>query len=625
MINNTTVKKLCDDARLLPLKPGVYLHRDAAGNIIYVGKSRALKNRVSSYFQALEKHSPKTLRLVSEIASFDYIVTDTEQEALILENELIKLHSPKYNIKLKDGRRYPYLKLSLSDDYPRLSMVRKREPGSKNEALYFGPYSGTKTVFDIMDTANRFFRLPTCKKQFPRDIGKTRPCIYKQMGSCVGVCTGEVSKEQYAHIIEKLVLFLKNDFSSVVKELKNEMEQSAERLEFERAAQIRDTIYSLEKLKSKQKIVASPDFEADVFGLYQDDLVTCAAMLVIRQGRICDVCEFTFSPKEILTGESFFSFLAELYKSRDLIPKKILIDAPLFFDEDTALSEYLSSRAGYAVHLISPERGDNLALVKLAKDNAKECADRTKNNDRKDSELLVSIAQLLRLGVVPDRIESYDISNSGAQHTTCGMVVVEGAKFKKSAYKSFNIQSAEMDDYSAMAEALTRRVERALSGSEEFLPLPDLILLDGGKGHVSTVRRVLEEYSLDIPVFGMVKDDYHKTRCLTDGENDISIASNGPVFRFVFSIQEEVHRYSLSRMDARRRKSVKTSSLEKIKGIGKAKADVLLRAFGSLKALKDASAEDIAAVSGISKQNGKDVFEYFHKDAQASKDGAERS
>jgi len=528
---NDHIEELCENAKLLPLKPGVYLHKDKNGKIIYVGKSRALRNRVLSYFQSTEKHTPKTARLVSDIRSFDYIVTNTEQEALILENELIKLHNPKYNIKLKDSKAYPYLKLSTGEEYPSLSMVRRRESGSKNVAMYFGPYSSTKTVYSIIDTANKLFSLPTCKKQFPKDIGKTRPCIYKQMGTCMGVCTGEVSSEEYNEVIEKLILFLKNDFTSVVKEMRKEMEKCAEELDFERAASLRDSISSLEKLKTKQKIVGSPELEADVFGLYADDIITCVAMLVIRAGRICDVCEFTFSQNEIMDGEAFYSFLADLYKGRDMIPKKILID-PVLFCEDNITESYLAEYSGHAVHLTSPERGDNLALVKLARDNAREAAEKTINRDRKDSDLLVSVAQTLCLEVVPERIESYDISNSGREHTTAGMIVIENGRFKKSAYRSFNITSTFSDDYGAMREALHRRICRAEEGSDGFLPLPDLFLIDGGVGHVSTVKDVLLEHGLHIPVFGMIKDEYHKTRSLTDGDSIISIANNGAVFRF---------------------------------------------------------------------------------------------
>jgi len=607
-----TIEELCENAKLLPLRPGVYIHKDKNGKIIYVGKSRALKNRVTSYFQSIDKHPPKTARLVSEIASFDYIVTDTEQEALILENELIKLHEPKYNIKLKDGKAYPYLKLSLEEKYPSLSMVRKRSGGSKNKAMYFGPYGSTKTVFSIMDTANKLFKLPSCKKQFPRDIGKTRPCIYKQMGACMGVCTGEITEEQYKETIDKLILFLKNDYQAAIKSMREEMERCAEELEFEKAAALRDSVNALEKLKTKQKIVGSPDFEADVYGLYSEDSITCVAMLVIRSGRICDVCEYVFSPKEIIDGEAFFAFMAELYKSRDMIPKRIFTDAPLFCEGDTATEAYLSEIAEHTVHITSPERGDNLSLVKLAKENARECADRTKSRDSKDSELLVSLAQLLCLEVVPQRIESYDISNSGMEHTTAGMIVLEDGRFKKSAYRSFNIATASSDDYGAMREAIDRRIRRAEEGSEGFLPLPDLFLIDGGVGHVSTVRDVLDEHGLIIPVFGMVKDDYHKTRALTDGERDISIALNGPIFRFIYSIQEEVHRYSLSRMDIKRRKAVKTSSLEKIEGIGSGKASILLSHFKTLKAIKDATSEELEKAPRISKRDAENIYAYFH-------------
>lgn len=414
-------------------------------------------------------------------------------------------------------------------------------------------------------------------------------------------------------MINKLIMFLRDDYTSVANEMKSEMEKAAEELKFEHAARLRDMIEALKSLKSRQKIVGSPELDADIFGLYCDNVSSVVSLLAVRGGRICDMTSYEFGADEILDPESFSSFLVSLYKTREFIPQKIFADASLFDESDKLTSEMLSETAGHSVRVLVPERGDNRALCSLACENAKEYAENKRKAAARDDETLLNLAQLLHLGVIPERIEAYDISNSGNQAVTAGMIVCKNGRFLKRAYRSFGISTDGMpDDYAAMSQALERRIKRAADGDDAFLPLPDLILVDGGKGHVACALKVLRAAGQDIPVYGMVKDDFHKTRCLTDGENDISIANHTQIFRFIYGIQEEVHRFSLSRMDTKRRKSVKTSSLTVINGIGEAKSKALLAHFGSLKGIKEASEEALSRVKGVNKADAENIFAHFN-------------
>lgn len=601
-------RALLEKAKLLPLCPGIYLMKDRSGSVIYVGKSKALKNRVMSYFQFSERHNRKTEKLVSVICDFSCIYTQTEAEALILENELIKLHKPKYNIKLKDDKNYPYIRLSLSEPYPRLSTVRQRKSGKDK---YFGPYSSQGAANTIIDTANLLFSLPVCKKVFPRDIGKERPCLYYHMGRCVGVCTGKVSSEEYEAQIRRAILFLKEDHREVKERLRQEMLAAGDRLEFERAAKLRDCIRSLEKLGKKQQIVRDPSFEADVFGLYTDDLGSCVCQLMIRGGRLIDSRLYHFGSDEIVSKEGFTSMAAMLYHVDSSVPRQLLFDPRLFDAEDTVCAEHLSAMCGYKVRLSIPERGDGKRLVEMACENAEEASAHRRAVMARDSSVLEELKALLSLEKLPSRIEAIDISNSGDQHITAGIICILQGKFSKKDYKLFNVHADHRDDVGAMEEAMYRRFARAKEGDESFAPLPDLILADGGHGQVAAVKNALRSHGLTIPVFGMVKDSFHKTRCLTDGTNEISIAKQPTLYSFLFRIQEEVHRFAFSRMDAKRRKTVKISSLERIEGIGPQKAKALMKHFRSVRAVSAASEEELCAVEGIGPKDAAAVRAYF--------------
>ena len=604
----------------LPRRPGVYIMRAASGKVIYVGKSRSLRDRVSQYFHGT--HDVKTSRMADSVHDFDFITCDTEMEALALENQLIKQYTPKYNIKLKDAKSYPYIRLSMNESYPRLSMTRRR---MDDRAMYFGPYSGTSTVFSVIRTLERTLGLPSCKRVFPKDIGKERPCVYHQMGRCVGVCTGNVTEEEYGTLVRCAVQILRGDTRDAMAALTERMETCAEDLRFEEAARCRDSIAALKRLGEKQKAVGAPDFSCDVIALAKSDLGDSAAVFYVRGGYIADSEHFRFAPDEITVedaeaealacGDSPMSaFIISLYQGREDIPAEVLLSFPMPEHEYEIISGYLTGRAGRRVTVRTPKRGDLFKLCLMAQRDAAEHGENQRKREEGDTRMLVRLASLLELETVPERIEAYDISNLGKEHITAGMVVAENGKHKKSDYRLFKIQSVSEtpDDYASMRETILRRVSHLSDESGSFAVRPDLILLDGGAAHVAVVRAALREAGIAIPVFGMVKDEHHKTRTLVGENEEINVARDPAVFQFLYKLQEEVHRFTVSAMSAAKRKTVRSSSLEKVKGIGPAKAKALLSHFGTLTAMRAASPADIAAVSGLSEADGVNVYKFLH-------------
>lgn len=602
---------LLDKANALPMRPGVYIMKNAAGAVIYVGKSAKLKMRVSQYFQNGEKNQ-KTANMVRQIKDFDYYLCDTEMEALSLENTLIKQYSPKYNIRLKDAKSYPYIKLT-DEQYPRLVMSRKRQ---NDKARYFGPYSGTSTVYSVINTLSGVLGLPTCTRKFPKDIGRERPCLYYQMGRCMGICAGKVTPEEYAEKIRYAIDVLRGNTADVKRSLTKRMYECAENERFEAAAKYRDTLQALDRLGQKQKVVAAPGTEYDVIALYKDDLCACISVFFIRDGAVSDKAEYVFGADRIVDESNIAAFLCELYNVREYIPKNILLSFELPSEDVELLNGYLSERAARKVVARTPERGELKTLCDMVRDNAEEKAKVYKSEAQKDEKTLLRLAELLHLEVYPSRIEAYDISNLGKEHITAGMIVTEGTKFKKSDYRSFKIKSVAdgTDDYASMREAIYRRFAHLEDGEGSFSELPDLILLDGGRGHVSTVKELLSELGIDVAVFGMVKDDYHKTRSLCTENEEISIAKENTVFVFIYKIQEEVHRFTVSKMSNAKRKTLTKSSLTKIDGIGDAKAKLLLKALGSYSAVKNAAEDELAAVKGISRRDAQNIVKYFNKE-----------
>lgn len=610
-IKDSNNKILLEKANTLPLRPGVYIMKNASGNVIYVGKSRKLKSRVSQYFQNSDKNV-KTANMVRQVMDFDYYVCDTEIEALSLENTLIKQYSPKYNIRLKDAKSYPYIKIT-DEEYPRLVMTRKR---NNDGGRYFGPYSGTSTVFSVINTLSTVLGLPTCTRKFPRDIGKERPCLYYQMKKCCGVCTGNISAAEYEDKIRYAADMLRGNTASIKKELTEKMYDAADNERFEAAAKYRDTLSALDRLAQKQKVVTAPGSEHDIIALYNDDVCSCISVFYIRDGAVSDKSEYVFGADSIVDENNISAFICELYRVREYIPKSILLSFEQEDDDRALLGEYLSGLAQRRVNIRTPERGDMKTLCDMVRDNAAEKAKIYKNEADKDEKILLRLAELLRLESYPERIEAYDISNLGHEHITAGMIVTDGTKFKRSDYRSFKIKSVTdgTDDYGSMLEALARRFAHLYDEEGSFSEVPDLILLDGGRGHVGVARELMREMGIDVPVFGMVKDDFHKTRALCTDTEEISIAKENALFVFIYKIQEEVHRYTVSKMSNAKSKTLTKSSLTKINGIGDAKAKVLLKALGGYTGVKNATPEQLKAIKGISEKDAIAVFDYFNKE-----------
>lgn len=616
------MKKLHAEAMQLPERPGVYIMRDSGDKVIYVGKSRNLKNRVSQYFGNNEKNA-KTSRMVASVRRFECIHCDTEIEALTLENTLIKQYNPRYNIRLKDAKSYPFIKIT-SEDYPKLIMTRKR---LDDGARYFGPYSGTQSVFAVISLMNKTFGLYSCRKKFPNDFGKGRPCINYQMGHCPGVCTGKIAKDEYAERINSVAEVLRGNTAKVKKRLEDDMFKYAEEEQYEAAARCRDAIEALGKLSQKQKAVAAPGTDRDVVGIYEDTAVTVLCILRIRDGALNDKLEFPLAGDVIADNSAMISLLFEHYRMSEDIPDRLLLGFDCPASEMVSLGESLAQLHKRKVDVSKPMIGDNKKLCELAAENAKQAAMKFLRDNEKNDEAAISLASLLALEVVPYRIEAYDISNIGSEHITAGMIVTEGGKFAKSEYRSFKITTTDgQDDYGALRETLTRRLKYLLPDSEKaannasFASTPDLILLDGGANHLSVALEVMDELGVSIPAVGMVKDEFHKTRALVafDGEEfcEINIARQREVFVFIYKIQEEVHRYSIGRMTQSKRKTVKTSSLTKIDGIGPAKAKALLAAFGGYNGVKNASPEALKAVKGINSTDILRITAYFGKNTE---------
>lgn len=672
MQSRETLEYLRRKAALLPKSPGVYIMENACGKVIYVGKSRALKNRVSQYFHG--SHDLKTTKMASNVNDFRYITCDTEMEALVMENNLIKQYNPKYNILLKDSKSYPYIRIT-DGEYPRVVLSRRRD----EKGMFFGPYSGAGVVYSVISTLERVLGLPSCKRKFPEDIGKGRPCVYRQIGRCCGVCAGDVSAAEYAELIGCAVQFLKGNTDAVEKSLYDRMLRASDEERYEEAARCRDALTSLKKLGQTQKTQLPRDTDCDVVAFASHEGCDCAAVLYIRGGKICDSEYFTFGADEItgadnaqsmadstgsMTGETvgeksmadgtggedktasagivpngaadvdcaepddggdeesveetpMSAFIVGLYRGREYIPPEILLSFDMPEGEKNLIGAYLGERAGHKVTLRTPKRGEARSLCLMAQRDAVRHSETRRKRDEDDERVLVRLASLLSLEVVPQRIEAYDISNLGSEHITAGMIVADGGKLKKSDYRVFRIKGQDVpDDYSAMRQTLMRRIAHIGDGEDTSLSAePDLILLDGGAGHVGVARELFRDADCHIPVFGMVKDEHHKTRTLVSDMDEVSIAREAEVFRFIYKLQEEVHRFTVSRMSAAKRKTLKTSSLEKISGIGPAKAKKLMSHFKTLSALKEASEEEISAVSGISRADAEAVFAFFNKNS----------
>ena len=612
-----TRSELIEKVKLLPFTPGVYMMKDKNGKIIYVGKSKSLRKRVASYFKDESLLNIKTAKLSQAIDDFSCVYTDSETEALILENELIKRHAPKYNIKLKDSKNYPYVKITNSP-YPQILLGRTRH---NDKCKYFGPYTSAKAVHDIIETVNRTFKTASCGKKFEYGTEVCRPCLNFHIGKCIAPCTGKISSDEYKAVFCEVADFLNGDYTKVKENLTKKMLEASDDMKFEIAAQYRDRISAIERLSENQKILSDLNSDKDVFGIFEGETLCVISILFIRSGRLIDKELIFFSSDELTHSEALTDFVLRYYSTHEYIPKSILLSFSVNDEDFETLSKFVSNKANRKVEIKAPQKGAAKELTNLACENAMEAVKQYSKEQGRSIKVLTHMYEYMSLDSIPLRIESYDISNNGKDSMYAGMIVVENGSFKKSDYRSFAIKSVDgIDDYSAMREALDRRLKRlrdALDGNGDindtsFSSFPDLILLDGGTGHVSAVAPLLEKYNLPINLFGMVKDSFHKTRTLTDGKNEISIAHVQDIFTFIYGIQEEVHRYTFSKMDASRRKTVKHSSLENIPGVGPSKAKELLKHFSTVYAIKSADIEEIEKVKGINKETATNIYNYFH-------------
>lgn len=603
---NERIDYLREKANRLPTEPGVYLMKDEGGNIIYVGKAKALKNRVTTYFRHNSQHTAKTLKLVSKIYDFDFIVTKSELDALVLECSLIKLHQPKYNILLKDDKGYNYIKISRGA-FPRITYSLNTD--DKN-ADYIGPFTSGFTVKQAVEEANALFMLPTCRKIFPRDFNRERPCLNHHIKRCMGVCEGKISSEEYKKIVEEAVRYLKNGSKASVEELTAEMEQAAENLEFERAARLRDRIAALSRLKNGQSIFDDKQ-EFDIVGGAQNIGVASFAVIKYRGGRLVDKENF-FIGDEYEPSEMRRDFLASYYSEREDVPKEILIDED--FEDAELIAALIREHAGHAVKIYVPRRGEGIAKIALARKNAGEYLALRIGRTQREITALEDLRELLGLAKIPEIIESYDISNFGETGVVGGMVVYKNGRPLKSAYKRFSIKTVDgQNDYACMQEVLRRRITRFREGDESFAPLPDLILLDGGRGHISAVSEVFEELGTDIPLFGLVKDSKHRTRAIAREGGEIEIKSNRGLFAFLTGIQDEVHRWAISYQRIKHKQALFTSELRQVKGIGEAKQTALLRHFKTKQAMKAASVEELREAAKIGEETAKALYEFIQE------------
>lgn len=604
-----TRDELKEKANNLPLLPGVYLMMDKSGKVIYVGKAKKLKNRVSQYFQDNSAHNAKTRAMVSQVDHFDTIFVSSEFEALILENALIKQHMPHYNILLKDDKGYPFVRLS-DEEYPRFTMTNRI---ANDSARYFGPFGGRGETRKALDAVCAALRLPTCNRQFPRDIGKERPCLNFHMGRCDGFCRPQMSAGEYRLRIEQAVLLLEGRGKQLLREMTGEMEAEAEALHFEHAALLRDQIAAIGALSKHQTVIAGICADTDIWGIYRGARC-CYAILHVEEGQLTGrETKLFHTPGDEGEAEMLAAVTAQYYLPRALMPHEILF--PVDSGDCAGLSEALTRRAGHKVWVHVPQRGEKAELLALADRNAREEAERATTMDERAGRTLELLAKMTGLPQPPKRMESFDISNTGASDIVASMVVYEGTSPRKRDYRRFKIKGVEgrPDDYASMQEVLRRRLQRAADGDEKFLPLPDLFLIDGGVTHARAALRVSEEFGCRIPIFGMVKDDRHRTRALVTPEGmEIGITANQAVFSLIGRIQEETHRFAITYHHARHEKRNLHSTLDDIPGVGPKRREALRKHFGTVKEIREADEEALTSV--VPRDTARAIWQFFHDD-----------
>lgn len=601
-----TYEELKDKALSLPYEPGVYIMRDKTDKVIYVGKAKKLKNRVSQYFQDTGSHTPKTRLMVSKIHHFDVIVAASEFEALVLECSLIKRYLPKYNILLKDDKGYPYIRLNMKDEYPRISMVSKL---SEDGALYFGPYGSRGMTNSVIEAICQTLKLPNCSRVFPRDLGKGRVCLNYHMNQCVGWCQKESVQAEYRQRMEQVRQLLQGNYKEVAEGIKKDMLAAADALDFELAAGLRDRLNAVEALGKTQLVTAGTLADTDVIGYAQTETKACFAVLHFSGGNLLDKDYEVFAvPDDKALAVS--SLIKQYYLSRGLAPKRVLL--PFAVEDAELFTQLLEQNFGRKSKLIVPQRGENVRLVELACKNAFEEAHRLTSKEERISASVVMLGKMLDMDP-PGRIESFDISNISGTDIVASMVVYQDGKPRKSDYKRFKLQGlTDQDDYASMRQVVKRRFSHYKDGDKGFSDAPDLLLIDGGVSHARAALESLRELHLDFPVFGMVKDDRHRTRALVTPEGkEIAIDGNPSVFSLIGNIQEETHRFAITYHRKLRSKRLRYSELDRIAGIGPKRKQDLLKTFKSIAGISQASMMELERI--LPKNAAAAVYQHFHQ------------
>lgn len=604
-----TEKELRKKAMALPLQPGVYIMKNKDKKIIYIGKAKKLKNRVSSYFGSHSNHSLKVIRMVENVDDFDYILVDTEFEALVLECSLIKQHMPKYNILLKDDKGYNYIKITKGD-FPRISECKRIDDDG---AEYIGPYISGFSVKQAVEETLKIFKLPRCNKKFPQEYGKSRPCLNGFMGLCCSPCAGRITQQDYVKTVEDALAFLKGGSKASVRDMTQKMNSLSEELKFEEAAKLRDRIRAIKNLEERQKVVSINVPEEDVFALVNGKKKACFEVLRFKNGRLSDT-EFWLIDSQDDLKNARLELIERYYSMRADIPSRIAVDGEI--EDEELLREFLEKQRGKKVEFIHPQKGEHLSILNMCIKNANEHLAQNEGRLGREFAALEELAALLRLPKPPEYIESYDISHTFGADNVAGMVVFHNGRPMKSAYKRFSVKGFDgQNDVGSMNEVLTRRFNHYYNDEEgsTFKILPDLILLDGGQPQVNAVLPVIQKMKLSVPVFGMVKDSKHRTRAIAYGGGEIEINSHRAAFTLVSNIQEEVHRFAISYHHKKHAKSTFSSGLMQIDGIGEKKAKALLKHFKTISSIKEQTPERLAQCPTVSKKDAEKIYEFYHK------------
>lgn len=615
---------LQDKLNKIPDKPGIYIMKDIKEEIIYIGKAISLRKRVRQYFQSGKNNLPKVNAMIRNIADFEYIIVDNEVEALILEANYIKTHKPKYNILLRDDKQYPYIKVTLNEKYPR---VLKTRQVLRDNAKYFGPYPSTYAVNDVIDIIRNLYPLRTCNRNLEKDIGKTRPCLNFYIGRCLGPCQGNVEEGEYMGMIDEILLYLNGKEDKLINMIEDRMKEAAKNLDFEQAAKLRDQMSSLNLLNEQQKIVVSNDIDQDVIGMAKGIEEVCIQIFFIRGGKILGrehfIIEDTFGEDR---GEILLSFIKQFYIGSAYVPKEILIENNI--EDIDIISKWLGEKKGSKVSIMVPQRGDKLKLINMVRKNALDMldqhGDKFLKKARANNKILKELQNIMDLPNELNRIEAFDISNISGAESVGSMVVFEKGESKKSDYRRFKIRTkTNSDDYGSLEEIISRRFIRGIKERElikannikvkGFSNFPDLIMMDGGKGQVNVALRVLKDLKIDIPVCGLVKDEFHKTRGIIYNNKEINLKEDSPEFRLIYRIQEEAHRFAISYHRSLRSKKMFKSELDDIKGIGAKRKVELLKHFQSIDKIKKASIEELVEVKSMNKLAAEQLFNHFNK------------